>query len=81
MGGRDRQQVGRSEVAIVGAVALLVTGIGWVEALRSSQRAVWLLDQHPGHWLIRRLVDLVMLVGLGLLLALVAGVTRGRSTG
>lgn len=68
-------QVGRSEVAIAGLVVLLLTGVGWVEALRSSQRAVWLLDQHPGNWLVRRLVDLGMLVGLGLLLGLSLGLT------
>jgi membrane protein len=68
-------QVGRTEVAIVGAVALVLTGVGWVEALRSSQRAVWQLDQHPGQWLVRRLVDLGMLLGLGLLLALSLGVS------
>jgi membrane protein len=68
-------QVGRSEVAIAGMVALVLTGVGWVEALRSSQRAVWLLDQHPGNWIVRRLVDLGMLVGLGALLALSLGVS------
>ena len=51
------------------------SGVGWVEALRSSQRAVWLLDQHPGNWLIRRLVDLGMLIGLGLLLGLSLALT------
>jgi membrane protein len=64
------QQVGRQEVTIIGAVALVLSGVGWVEALRSSQRAVWLRDEHPGHWIIRRIVDLLMLVGLGLLLGL-----------
>ena len=58
-----------------GRCALVVAGVGWVEALRSSQRAVWLLDQHPGNWLIRRLVDLGMLVGLGLLLGLSLAMT------
>ena len=68
-------QVGRSEIAIFGGVALLLTGVGWVEALRSSQRAVWLFDQHPGQWLVRRLLDLGMLIGLGLLLMLSLGVS------
>jgi membrane protein len=63
-------QVGQGEVTALGLVALLVTGIGWVEALRSSQRGVWLLDQHPGNWILRRVLDLVVLVGLGVLLAL-----------
>jgi membrane protein len=62
------RDVGRGEVTVLASLALLVAGIGWVEALRSSLRAVWLVDQHPGNWLLRRLVDLGMLVGLGLLL-------------
>lgn len=63
------RDVGRGEVTALASIALLVSGIGWVEALRSSLRAIWLVDQHPGNWLLRRLVDLGMLVGLGLLLA------------
>lgn len=64
------RQVGRGEVTAIAAVALLITGIGWVETLRSSQRAVWMVKQHPGNWFIRQAVDLGMLVGLGLLLGL-----------
>jgi membrane protein len=64
------QQVGRGEVTAIAAVALLLSGIGWVEALRSSQRAVWLVNQHPGSWLFRQVIDLGMLLGLGVLLGL-----------
>jgi membrane protein len=64
------RQVGSGEVTAVGLVTLVLTGVGWVESLRSSQRAVWMLDQHPGHWLVRRVIDLGMLVGLGILLLL-----------
>jgi membrane protein len=70
-------QVGREGVTTLGLVALLFAGVGWVEALRSSQRAVWLLDQHPGNWFIRRLVDLGMLVGLGALLLFSLLLTAG----
>ena len=69
------KQVGRGEVTALGLVALLFAGVGWVEALRSSQRAVWRLDQDPGHWITRRLVDLGMLVGLGVLLGLSLAMT------
>lgn len=62
------RDVGRGEVTALASLALLISGIGWVESLRSSLRAVWLVDQHPGNWLLRRLVDLGMLIGLGLLL-------------
>jgi len=57
-------------VTAVGLVSLVLTGVGWVEALRSSQRAMWQLDQDPGNWLVRRLVDLAILVGLGVLVGL-----------
>ncbi|HEX6871889.1 MAG TPA: YhjD/YihY/BrkB family envelope integrity protein [Micromonosporaceae bacterium] len=62
------EQVGRGEVTAVGSVALVIAGVGWVDALRSSQRAVWGLAQHPGNWLVRQLIDFVMLLGLGALL-------------
>ena len=65
----------RGEVTAIGLVGLVFAGVGWVEALRSSQRAVWQLDQDPGHWIIRRLVDLGMLAGLGVLLALSLAMT------
>jgi membrane protein len=64
------RDVGRGQVTVVAAVALIVSGVGWVEALRSSLRAIWCVDQHPGNFLLRRFVDLGMLVGLGLLLGL-----------
>jgi membrane protein len=65
----NASQVGGS-VTVVASLTLLISGIGWVESLRSSLRAVWLLDQHPGHWILRRVVDLGMLVLLGVLLGL-----------
>jgi membrane protein len=61
---------GRQTVGIIGLVSLVLTGAGWVESMRTSQRAIWDLDQQPGNVVVRRLVDLGMLVGLGLLLAL-----------
>ncbi len=63
-------QVGDTRVTVFGAIGLVLTGVGWVDALRSSTRAVWRLEQHPGNWIIRRLVDLGMLVTLGILLTL-----------
>ncbi len=69
------KDVGRGEITLLAGAALLVSGVGWVETLRSSLRAVWQFDQHPGHWFLRRVVDLGMLVGLGLLLALSLAMT------
>ncbi len=69
------KQVGRMEVTALGLVALVFSGVGWVEALRSSQRAIWLYEQHPGNFILRRIVDFAMLVGLGVLLGLSLAMT------
>lgn len=68
-------QVGSERLTVIGLTTLVLTGVGWIDALRSSTRAVWGLDQHPGHWILRRFVDLGMLVLLGLLLGLSLGMT------
>ncbi len=57
----------RGALTIIGLVSLVLAGVGWVESLRSSQRAVWKLEQHPGNYFVRRLLDLVILLGLGVL--------------
>jgi len=56
-------------VGIVGIFGLIFTGIGWVEAIRSSQRLIWRLNQHPGYLGIRQVVDLLVMIGILLLLA------------
>lgn len=66
----DQIAASRNTVAIVGLLGLVLTGVGWIESLRSSQRLIWGFDQQPGNVFIRRFVDLAILVGLGLLVAL-----------
>jgi membrane protein len=68
---------GRTAIATIGLVGLFLTGVGWIESLRSSQRAIWGYDQQPGNLIIRRLVDLAILLGLGLLLALSVWIQTG----
>jgi membrane protein len=63
-------QSARNAVAVIGVLGLLFAGIGWVDSMRSSQRAMWGLEQHPGNVVVRRLVDLGILVGLGVVLGL-----------
>jgi membrane protein len=67
----DLQQILNSgkTVGIVGIVGLTFTGIGWVEAIRSSQRLIWRLNEQPGYFGVRQAVDLMVLVGILLLLA------------
>ncbi|WP_229068040.1 YihY/virulence factor BrkB family protein [Actinoplanes sp. DH11] len=57
-------------VGIVGILGLTFTGIGWVEAIRSSQRLIWQLREQPGYIGVRQAVDLLVLIGLLVLLAL-----------
>lgn len=71
----DPEQIRQSSSrpGIIGLVLLAVTGIGWVESIRSSQRLIHRLDQHPGYIVLRQLVDLAILLVIFLLLGLSAG--------
>jgi len=60
----------RNAVAIIGLIGLVFTGVAWIESLRSSQRAIWGYEQQPGNLFIRRALDLAIMIGIGLLLAL-----------
>jgi membrane protein len=60
-------------VGVVGLLLLVFTGIAWIEAIRSSQRLIYGLDQQPGNVVIRRLVDLAVMVGLFILLGISVG--------
>src|SRR4051812_23894661 len=56
-------------VGIVGIVGLTITGVGWVESIRSSQRLIWHLNQNPGYIIVRQVLDMLVLLGVLLLLA------------
>ncbi|WP_091348357.1 YihY/virulence factor BrkB family protein [Micromonospora rhizosphaerae] len=66
----DPQQIAQSSntVGVIGLIILVFTGIGWVEAIRSSQRLVYGFNQQPGNLVVRRLVDLGVLVAIFVLL-------------
>ncbi|MFC4148440.1 YihY/virulence factor BrkB family protein [Micromonospora mangrovi] len=68
----DPQQIAQSSntVGVIGLVILVFTGIGWVEAIRSSQRLMYGLNQQPGNLIIRRLVDLGVLVAVFVMLGI-----------
>lgn len=56
-------------VGFVGIIGLTFTGVAWVEAIRSSQRAIWKLNQNPGYVILRQLLDLLILIVVLVLLA------------
>jgi membrane protein len=57
-------------VGIVGIIGLTFTGIAWVEAIRSSQRLIWRLNEQPGYIGVRQALDLLVMLGILILLAL-----------
>lgn len=59
----------RNTVGIIAFIGLPITGWFWVDVLRSSIRRIWRLPEYPGKLVVRVLVDLLVLAGLGALLA------------
>lgn len=57
-----------STVGMIALGALVITGVSWVQAIRTSIRAMWLLEREPGNPILRWIIDLVVLVALGVLL-------------
>lgn len=49
----------------VGLIALVVAGLGWVDALRESLRAVWHQEPHAGNIAVKKLQDTLVIAGLG----------------
>lgn len=54
-------------IGLVSAVTLLLTGLGWIDAMRASIRSMHELDDQPGNFVVVKLWDLGALVGLGLI--------------
>ncbi|MBB2912512.1 membrane protein [Streptosporangium becharense] len=50
-------------------VGLPITGLFWMDTLRSAIRAIWRIEEYPGRFLVRQLIDLGVMAGLGLLLS------------
>jgi len=73
----EQIQESSGTVGVVGVAVLVFTGIGWVEAIRSSQRAIYGVPQQPGNLVIRRVVDLVVLIGVFLLLGISVAAVDG----
>ncbi|MDP9867800.1 MULTISPECIES: YihY/virulence factor BrkB family protein [Streptosporangium] len=59
----------RSTAGLVALVGMPVTGLFWMDTLRSAIRAIWRIEEYPGRFLLRQLIDLGVLAGLGALLS------------
>jgi membrane protein len=69
----------RSTVGVIAFIGLPISGWFWVDVLRSSIRRIWQLPEYPGRLVVRVLVDLLVLAGLGLLLAASLAIAYGTS--
>ncbi|WP_078859699.1 YihY/virulence factor BrkB family protein [Streptomyces rubellomurinus] len=53
-------------VGLVGGALLLLSGLGWVDTMRSSIRDIWQLPDEDGNPILAKAWDCVVLAGLGL---------------
>ncbi|WP_250292505.1 YihY/virulence factor BrkB family protein, partial [Frankia sp. CiP1_Cm_nod1] len=65
----DIASIGNSKVGVglIGLAGLLLAGLAWINALRDAIRIIWHQSVDVGNALVRRLRDLGVLVGLGLI--------------
>ncbi|WP_371407276.1 YihY/virulence factor BrkB family protein [Kribbella sp. NBC_00662] len=54
-------------IGLISGIGLLLTGLGWIDAMRASIRLMHELDDQPGNAVQQKLADLGALVGLGLM--------------
>lgn len=66
----DVTTIGQAKVAtgLVGLAGLLFAGLGWIDALREAIRTMWHHNVQAGNVVVKKLVDIAVLVGLGLTL-------------
>ena len=70
----------RNTAGVLAFIGLPITGWFWADVLRSSIRRIWRLDEYPGRFVARVLIDLLVLAGLGVLLAASLGVAYLTTT-
>lgn len=69
----DLQAIHPRSTGVVALVALLFTGIGWIDALRESLREIWLSPMDKGNFIMKKLAAVGVMAALGVaLLASVA---------
>src|ERR1700710_927785 len=66
----DVTTIGDAKVAtgIVGGAGLRFAGLGWSDALREAVRTIWHHNVKAGNFIVKKLVDIGVLAGLGLTL-------------
>ncbi|WP_371481110.1 YihY/virulence factor BrkB family protein [Kitasatospora sp. NBC_00315] len=67
-------------LGLVSGVLLLLSGLGWVDTMRSSIRDIWMLPQEPGNPVLHKAWDCLVLFGLGLVSLVSLGASAAGTT-
>ena len=54
----------KGRAGLLGLVGLLLAGLGWIDALRHAIRSMWHHNVQVGNLVVRKLIDVVILLGL-----------------
>jgi membrane protein len=54
----------KGKAGVIGLVGLLLSGLGWVDGLRQAIRTIWHQNVQAGNFLVTKLVDSAVLLGL-----------------
>jgi membrane protein len=54
----------KGKAGVIGLVGLLVSGLGWIDALREAIRTMWHQNVKAGNLVVRKLMDVLVLLGL-----------------
>jgi membrane protein len=54
----------KGKAGAIGLVGLLLSGLGWVDGLREAIRSIWHQNLQAGNIVMRKLLDIVILIGL-----------------
>lgn len=54
----------KGKAGIIGLVGLLLSGLGWTDALREAIRSIWHQETLAGNVVVRKLIDVAVLLGL-----------------
>jgi len=67
----------RAAVGVIGLVGVALTGLGWIDNLRTALDSLWGNDLRRQSFVARKLSDALVLFGLGLGLVISVGITAG----
>ena len=71
----------KGRAGVLGLAGLIVSGLGWIDALREAIRTVWHQNVKAGNIVVRKLADIVALVGLFVMIAVSSSVTAMVGSG